>query len=345
MKVERIAALDALRGIAAALVVAHHVSWAMLNSPRFVGHGYLSVDFFFLLSGFVVARTYEPRLKWSMTFVAYARIRLTRLYPLMALGVIAGFVAYSLIGPFIPDRGTRLVAQLLFVPTLWMAGELFALNSVQWSLLVELAANGLHAAILRYLTTLRLAAVVASLAVGEVLTAHHFGNLQVGWSARSFLVGFVRGGFGFFAGVLCYRLHLLGRLPTLRVPWPIVAVALPVLVVVASHYQLSIRWYVDPLIVIVAMPAVLIMGINTVMTGVAKTVGKIAGEISYPMYAIQAPVLLAVLGVSKRVAVDASPYALCAVAAVAVLIAATALMFIDRRLQSKMNPRSHVYPR
>ncbi|EOR95194.1 acyltransferase 3 [Arcticibacter svalbardensis MN12-7] len=60
--------MDGLRGVAALVVVAFHCFEAYADGNRFnqiLNHGYLAVDFFFLLSGFVVAYAYdEPVREW-----------------------------------------------------------------------------------------------------------------------------------------------------------------------------------------------------------------------------------------------------------------------------------------
>ena len=61
--------LDGLRGVAAILVVIFHTFEVYADENRFkqiINHGYLAVDFFFLLSGFVVAYAYDDR--WGRMF-------------------------------------------------------------------------------------------------------------------------------------------------------------------------------------------------------------------------------------------------------------------------------------
>ena len=74
-----IAILDGLRGIAALAVLAHHVG-LMRNQSGLFSHAYLAVDFFFLLSGFVMGFAYESRMADGLSFVSFMRMRLGRLY-------------------------------------------------------------------------------------------------------------------------------------------------------------------------------------------------------------------------------------------------------------------------
>ncbi len=85
----RFETLDGLRGLAAVVILTRHI--AELNHlPYLSPHGYLGVDFFFVLSGFVIGFAYERRLQDGMTFGQFTSLRLQRLYPLLALGMAFG---------------------------------------------------------------------------------------------------------------------------------------------------------------------------------------------------------------------------------------------------------------
>ena len=81
--------LDGLRGLAALWVAAYHLS-QMFRTPLKPEHAYLAVDFFFCLSGFVVAAAYDGRMDGGMGVVEFFRRRLIRLYPMIAFGVVLG---------------------------------------------------------------------------------------------------------------------------------------------------------------------------------------------------------------------------------------------------------------
>ncbi|WP_176055678.1 acyltransferase family protein, partial [Paraburkholderia caribensis] len=79
--------LDAIRGLAAILIVFRHAP-LLFHSPSFP-QSYLAVDLFFAISGFVVANAYEARLRsGALGFLAFAKLRLIRLYPLFLLGIV-----------------------------------------------------------------------------------------------------------------------------------------------------------------------------------------------------------------------------------------------------------------
>ncbi|HIT83746.1 MAG TPA: acyltransferase, partial [Candidatus Avibacteroides faecavium] len=82
--------LDGLRGVAALLVIWYHVFEGFATSPidqRF-NHGYLAVDFFFILSGFVIGYAYDDRWRTTLTLRGFFRRRLIRLHPMVVLGAV-----------------------------------------------------------------------------------------------------------------------------------------------------------------------------------------------------------------------------------------------------------------
>src|SRR6204780_4912905 len=98
---EHFEVLDGLRGSAAFLIVIFHLfnySFGFHGPWALVKHAYLAVDFFFALSGFVVAYAYDDR--WTrMTILQFFRIRLIRLHPLVLVGATLGLLGY-LLDPF-----------------------------------------------------------------------------------------------------------------------------------------------------------------------------------------------------------------------------------------------------
>src|SRR4051812_29451790 len=140
--------LDGLRGIAAlAVVIFHFMEWIYTDSSKnFIGHGFLAVDFFFCLSGFVIGYAYDNRVT-KMGVVAFIRSRLVRLHPLVILGSVLGLLGF-LLDPFSSTAATYNVGKLvllflgsvLLIPLPLMedrAFNLFGLNAPSWSLFWE----------------------------------------------------------------------------------------------------------------------------------------------------------------------------------------------------------------
>src|ERR1700730_18632705 len=141
---KRYEALDALRGVAALSVLAFHLGQVKLE-PGLVPHGYLAVDFFFVLSGFVVAHAYEAALRDKLTWRAFAVKRLIRLYPLALLGALAGTAVLLLKWRIFREKADPLstilassVLNAFLLPNLFggvaSKSELFPGNGPLWSL-------------------------------------------------------------------------------------------------------------------------------------------------------------------------------------------------------------------
>ena len=87
--------LDGLRGVASIMVIIFHLFEPLSTGhlDQIVNHGYLAVDFFFLLSGFVVGYAYDER--WgTMRFMDFAKLRLIRLQPMVIMGMIFGAACF-----------------------------------------------------------------------------------------------------------------------------------------------------------------------------------------------------------------------------------------------------------
>ncbi|KJC50888.1 hypothetical protein UB31_11670 [Bradyrhizobium sp. LTSP849] len=98
MKKEHFLTLDGLRGLAAFGVLLFHRRW-LVPGGHFLDHAYLAVDFFFGLSGFVIAYAYGARLRdRSISFLGFLAVRVIRLYPLLILAGALAATASALDG-------------------------------------------------------------------------------------------------------------------------------------------------------------------------------------------------------------------------------------------------------
>ncbi len=227
--------LDGLRGIAAMLVVCFHLLEAHAENhfSQMLNHAYLAVDFFFVLSGFVIGYAYDAR--WGeggLSTWGFVRRRLIRLQPMIAFGTLLGLAVF----PFTvmaegwegrASVGAVMLCALLgalmipVTPSHDVRGweENYPLNGSQWSLFFEYAANLLYVFVLRFLPTrwLALATLAAAmLSVGYVFSSSG-GDYHGGWAftPAGLETGFSRVLYTFMVGLL------LSRLPwRLRVPGP-----------------------------------------------------------------------------------------------------------------------------
>ena len=286
--------LDGLRGVAALMIMMLHINGRMPTPSHWLQHCDLAVDLFFILSGFVVARDYEVRLKNGMPFFSYLRIRLIRLYPLMALGIAAGLIAYICGAPLKGATSVSVFAALLFIPAVWTTQSVFPLNNVQWSLFFELLANVAHALSVKRLSNRLLCAVIAVFAVALVVAARSYGGLGVGWTMTNFWGGFARVGFSFPLGVLLYRLWKSDKIskPILPVILPLIAVG--AVCISAGDYRLTWRWYVDLPIVMLAFPTIVWVAAGARPGPKMTALLSALGALSYPVYALQLPIIFVI---------------------------------------------------
>jgi len=298
----RFLVLDGLRGIAAFAVILDHVASTTLRS-WFPGR-YLAVDFFFVLSGFVLAHAYGQRLREGrLSTGAFLKVRLIRLYPLYLLGL-----AIALIPPLViflkgwggnPVAETMIVAGagLLFLPMppvfTWTYGLLYPLNGPAWSLFFELIANIVYAAIARFLSPRVFAVMLPVLAALTAFTVmRHTETEGPGWLWQHFDAGLARVLFDFFAGVAIYRLRgarlSAGKgLPAIPA-WLGVGLLLAIFAVPATGIW---RQAFDTLAAIVLMPLLVTLVSGAKVNGRLGQLCGFLGTLSYGVYVLHVPLM------------------------------------------------------
>ena len=225
----RMSQLDGLRGFAALVIMLYHSEMVFRTHGPFV-RGYLLVDLFFLLSGFVLAVSTEAKLNAGVGAIHFTRQRFVRLWPLVAVGAGVAAVRSLVLGtpPF--DLALILALDLAMIPSLAGTGPFYRLNGPQWTLFYELLANFLHAALLRRVPTWALPLIAAVFGAGLIHTVQLHGSDTWGVNAptwKSWWMALPRVGWSYVLGVWMGRLYKAGR-RTPALPWPI-ALALPVL--------------------------------------------------------------------------------------------------------------------
>jgi peptidoglycan/LPS O-acetylase OafA/YrhL len=281
--------LDGLRGVAALAVVGSHFE-NLSGISLHLRHAGVAVDFFFILSGFVIAQAYEDRLAGGLGWRAYMALRLERLYPAILGGLFLGLIVALAGGE---KLFPAMALQVLLLPVFWgpilHGGELFPLDGPLWSLFLEVAANALHAAAFRWLTTWRLAAVVA-LAAGVLIPVSLLcGGLDIGWSRQGFWGGPPRVIFGFGMGLLIHRLQALG-VAAPRAPYGLVVLGL-ILCLVRPFPEAGLYGLTDLVIVLVVLPVLVMLATRSPPPARVMKLTLWLGALSYPLYAIHAPLL------------------------------------------------------
>lgn len=341
---QRYRLLDELRVVAAVAVLVFHIG-TRGGGPLLLPNGFLAVDFFFMLSGFVIAEAYEARLQAGLTFTGFAARRLVRMAPVAVLGAAIGgaylvaraFAAPARSDPLIEVVGANLL-NLMILPKLWhgraTGWELFPANGPLWSLFFEIAINLIWAAFLAGRSSRVLCLVVSISAGFLVALGLHFGSLDIGWEAISLAGGAARVGFGFGTGLLLHRMR--AGIPAMGRPSAIMA--LTALVYFLALPLPLLGWRL--LIVLVCMPAVLLVAVAAGKEQVLPG-GTLLGRLSYPLYGIHVPLLALTAGALKYVGGGAgghwtalllAPLLLVAAWAVLVLIDEPARRWLARRI-------------
>lgn len=309
--------LDGLRGVAALLVLAYHIAEGFAPSLRenAVAHGYLAVDFFFMLSGFVLARAYDPSHSQLGTS-ALLKKRILRLHPMVVLGVLWGACCFVIQGMVRWD-GTAVawcdllgatLSSLLLIPAYvgspWEVrgfGEMFPLDGPMWSLFFEYIISFVYILGLRRLGIKALVCVVAFSALGlslfGLLDVSETGVLGFGWSLGQygFWGGLLRVSFAFSAGMLvarCWDRVSLSQAVTLRGLW--LGIICFVIVLCSPYWggegEYILNTLFDLLVLFVGFPILLGLGAGVQSVGaVGDRVLKFLGRISYPLYIIHYP--------------------------------------------------------
>lgn len=185
--------LDGLRGVAAIMVILYHIfeTYCPHGAQQHINHGYLAVDFFFVLSGFVIGYAYDDR--WGkMSTLGFFKRRLARLHPMVIAGTVIGFAMFYFGAAAFPGvlQAPAWKVFVCFVMALFMIpagpkmdirgwGETNSFNGPNWSLTLEYIGNILYAFLFRRLPTFILCILTA---LAAVLTL----DLTLGWDIFGF---------------------------------------------------------------------------------------------------------------------------------------------------------------
>lgn len=271
---QRLDGLDGLRGIAALLVLCYHALTIFRpDAPRFAG--YLAVDFFFMLSGYVMARTYEARLATGWPVHAFFWVRLRRLWPTCMVGMLLGIPMLAHTAP--AGWETSLLLNLLLLPA--MAFHLFPVNSPIWSVSAELLGNGVHGLLLHRLSLRWVAVLAAGLLWALVEAAAHWGSLDIGWSKDNLPGLLPRVLFPYLIGLLMFRAW--HDIPPLPMPGWIAPMLLGCLMLLPPSVLGDLAF------VLLLCPLLILAGLQWSPPRAAIALGAA----SFPLYAVHYPLL------------------------------------------------------
>lgn len=310
--------LDGLRGVAALLVVFYHIfeGFSFAGGGTLItviNHGYLAVDFFFILSGFVIGYAYDDRWKKNLTLKGFFKRRLIRLHPMIVMGAVIGCITFFIQGGVKWD-GTpvatsavmlALLLAMFFIPAYPGAGydvrgngEMFSLNGPSWSLFFEYIGNLLYALFIHRLSNKALTVLVVLLGLGlswfALSDVVGYGMIGVGWTldGLNFWGGMLRMLFPFTLGMLISRNF---RPFKVRGAFWICSVILLVLFCVpyiGGHSPVCLNGVFEMVCIVLIFPMLVCLGASGQTTDKRSTrICKFLGDISYPLYAIHYPLM------------------------------------------------------
>lgn len=301
----RFVALDLLRGLAALAVVAFHVPHPP-GTLSLVPRGYLAVDLFFALSGFVLAHAYGAELAKGGNIRRFLVQRLIRLYPLYLVALLAGALLalneLALAGmPALSYTrwAQALGANLFFLPgpadETRLTTALFPALFPAWSLMWELAANLLFAILAPWLGKRLLGGMMLLGLALVALVAASAGTLNGGAEWPAFWSGGARVLWSFFAGIALFRLHerLTWRL---ALPDWLLAAAL-----VAAFLVTGGGWSYDLALAAIGFPLLVLLAARARTTPASRAAGHTLGWLSYGIYVVQGPALTLLDKLAARV--------------------------------------------
>ena len=313
--------LDGLRGVAAVLVLFYHIfegfSFAEVTNGagdgiiRTLNHGHIAVDFFFILSGFVISYAYDDR--WgNMSMRSFFKRRLIRLHPMLIMGAIIGFLAFAFIGFERWDGSTAptgwvitaLLLTMFMIPAMPGApyevrgnGEMFPLNGPGWSLFFEYIGNILYALFMRRMSTKIL--TIFTILLGIAHAWFFIGNVSgydmvgVGWTIDeiNFWGGLVRMLFPLSMGMLLARTFSPRKIKGAFYICSIALVALFAVPYIASTGNISLNSLYEYVCIALLFPLIVWIGACGGASGNTGKLNRVLGDISYPLYIVHYPIM------------------------------------------------------
>ncbi|MBC8594046.1 acyltransferase [Oscillospiraceae bacterium N12] len=300
--------LDGLRGVAAIMVVCFHIfeAYATSHLDQNINHGYLAVDFFFILSGFVIGYAYDDRWK-TMKIKDFIKRRVIRLQPMVVMGAIIGAIMFYFQGCPVWDV-SKVTILALFIATFINAllipatpgteirglGEMYPLNGPSWSLFFEYIGNILYALFIHRFSTKVLAWFVflAGCGLSAFAIWGPYGDICAGFTMTGieFMAGSLRLLFSFSAGLLLFRLF---KPVNIKGAFWICSLSIVILLAVprlggAEHLWMNGLY--DTVCFAMFFPLLVYLGASGKCTDKHTIrICNFLGEISYPLYMVHYP--------------------------------------------------------
>jgi peptidoglycan/LPS O-acetylase OafA/YrhL len=350
--------LDGLRGVAAIAILIYHIletHTIFTNKNLIVGHGYLAVDFFFVLSGFVIGYAYDDR--WTkMNFATFIKRRLVRLHPMVVFGMILGTILFyfgaSTAFPLIAETPVwkmllYLLLGILLIPVppsgdIRGGEEMYTLDAPAWSLFFEYVANVLYALLIRRFPKIALSILVSLSAAATIyLSVFVRGDVSGGWSFNltHLHIGFTRLFYPFFAGLLLYRMGQLTHVRGAFLWCSLLLIAVLSIPHIGAKEHSMWNGVYEAAIIIFVFPLIVYLGASSEVKGkYASKICKFLGDISYPVYLVNYPLIYVYTGWIKDTGytfVEALPRALLVFFGT-IIISYAALKLYDEPIRNRL---------
>ncbi|MCD4487342.1 acyltransferase [Chromobacterium vaccinii] len=297
----RFDSLDCVRGIAAIIVMLYHYG-DHCNLHYFPG-AWVSVDLFFILSGFVISHSYGRKILSGMNFLEFIKIRLIRLAPLYFIALLLGIFAALLTTKGRENEIYTLgVFGIFLIPSdsqmTWpfgldyVQGSLFPLNDPSWSLFFELFANIFffwYVSKFKHYSSITFVFLCFLLYIFLTFLTK---QVNPGWSYDYMYVGFIRVFYTFFIGALIYGIDNKRNFQF--------SVAVPVAMFFLCLLNSTKIAFANS--VIIAPLAIYVLSQVKINNNFKRIMCSAFGEISYPVYIIHFPIFRLLYPILKRLA-------------------------------------------
>jgi len=342
---DRYHTLDALRGAAALLVVLRHCGdfWGDVAFT----FSYLAVDFFFLLSGFILGGAYERKLQGGMSVMAFVRLRAARLHPIYIVSlIVAVLLNAARIYMYQKNGGDPgnfsdfsslilfFISGILLLPVAGPAG-IFPLNFPAWSLFFEFYGNIVYGVLVKWLTTVRLllVAAVSGIVLAIMAWQSGTGGIDSGYTLDTLPFGLLRFALSFSGGILLRRLFDARGQVRGRNDWAALAVFLVFsAVLVFPDLGAGGNLLYVLVSVLLVFPLIIYVGAKVEPGPAIGAVFSFLGLISYPIYIFHLLVIPVVRLVARKIGFPYeayAPYSGLALLLVCVLVAWIVGRFIE----------------